>query len=138
LLVRSAGHHCFAFQAGDRPRIGIDAVMLGGPATHQLTKLVVDLRRSLGELGHQLIGDADHVGVAIDHRAPSDTEAGGHLGAQGGVVDPADAALLVLEEPGIQRQPRARRVLDLGPDHRVGVQLRIGGAARVLAEQRRN
>jgi hypothetical protein len=113
LLVRAAGHHRFAFQAGNRPRIWIDAVVFSGPASHQLPQLVVDLSRPLGKLGHQLIGDADDVRVAVDDRTPSDAEADGELGPQGGVVDPADAALLVLEEPGIQRQPRAGRAWTL-------------------------
>ena len=60
------------------------------------------------------------------HRLPpGDAEAVGELGAQGGVVDPADRALLLLEEPGVERQPPPGRVLDLGRDDGVGVQLRV-------------
>lgn len=67
---------------------------------------------------------------------PAESEAGGQLGAEGGVVDPADGALLLLEEASVEREPAAGRVLDLGADHGVGVQLRIDGAGGVLAEHR--
>ena len=81
-------------------------------------------------------------GMQVMSTGPSDTgshcdaEAVGELGSEGGVVDPADRALLVLQEPGIQREPPAGRVLDLRRDHRVGVQLRIDGPGGVLAEHR--
>lgn len=58
------------------------------------------------------------------------------LRAQGGGVDPADGTLLVLEEASVEGQPLAGRVLDLAPDHGVGVELRVGLPAGVLAEQR--
>ena len=39
---------------------------------------------------------------------PLDAEPAGELGPEGGVVDPADRALLVLQEPGVERQPLDR------------------------------
>ncbi len=81
-------------------------------------------------------GRPHDVGVAADHRPPLHAEAAGELGAEGGAVDPADAALLALQEPGIERQPPAGGVLDLAGDDRVGVQLRVHRPRRVLTEHR--
>ena len=40
-------------------------------------------------------------------------------GSEGGVVDPADCGLLLLQEPGVERQPLAGRVLAGGGDGRL-------------------
>src|SRR5690606_22834518 len=93
------------------------------------------LGAALGEGVAHLGGDAGEVGLASSHVAPLDAEAVGELAAQGGVVDPADGALLVLEEAGVEGEPSAGRVLDLGRDQGVGVQLGVDRPGGVLAEQ---
>ncbi len=80
--------------------------------------------------------DAGEVGVALGDFAPPQPEARRELGAQRRGVDPADAALLVLQEPGVEGQPVASGVLDLGHDEGVGVQLWIRASAGVLSEDR--
>lgn len=71
--------------------------------------------------------------AALD-RIPGDLEAAGQFAAERGVVDPADRSLLVLEEPGVEGEPAAGRVLDLGGDEGVGVQLRVNRPGGVLAK----
>jgi hypothetical protein len=106
------------------------------PVGHQLGQPGLDLLGALGELVEQARRDALDVAVALDHRPPHHAEPCGQLGAEGRGVDPADGALLALQEPSVERQPLAGGVLDLGGHDGVGVQLGIGAAAGVLAEQR--
>ena len=131
------GEHGGSFQAGDGARVGVVAVVFGAPPVDQLADLDVDLGAALREHRPHPVGDGGEVGLAAVDGVPGDTESVGELGAQGGVVDPADGSLLVLQEPGIQRQPPAVDVLDLGGDDGVGVQLRVHRPRRVLTEQRR-
>ena len=95
-----------------------------------------DLRCPLRQdLAHSL-RYAGHVGRLFEGPFPGDTETSGQLGSEGGVVYPADGALLLLEEPGIQRQPPPGRVLHLRCNDGVGVELRVDRPRRVLPEQR--
>lgn len=73
--------------------------------------------------------------MALDDGSPRRAETAGELGAERGGVDPADGPLLVLQPPGVEREPRAGRVLDLRPDHGVGVELGVGRPAGVLSEE---
>ena len=117
---------------------GLDTVFVG-PAGDQLGQLRFDLPGPLREHLTQLLRHPGHIRLArpLRDRLPVEAEPAGQLGAQGGVVDPRQGPLLGLEPPGIQRQPHAGAVLDLGGDHCVGVQLRVGGTACVLAEHPR-
>ncbi len=106
------------------------------PVSDQVGQPGVHLLGALGELAEQAGRDAVDVAVALDHWSPGDAETARQLGPQGRGVDPADGALLALQEPGVERQPLAGGVLHLGGHDGVGVQLGIGAAAGVLAEQR--
>lgn len=136
-LGRSGVRRGVAFQLGDRARVRLGAVVVVAPHAHQLGELGADLAAALREPLPHLIG---HAGQVEDPRPPvdpADTEATGQLDPQRRVVDRADAALLELQEPSVQRQPPPRAVLDLGGDDRVGVQLGVDRPRRVLTEQRR-
>ncbi len=93
--------------------VGVDAVVLGAPSSDQLAQLRVDLSAALAEQLPQPVGHAAQVTDPVLTLDPLDAEPHRQLGAQGGVVDPADRALLVLQESGIEGQPASRVVLDL-------------------------
>lgn len=135
----STRQHSLAGEVGDHPAIGLGTVVVVHPTGHQLGELLVDLLRARGEHPTQTLGHTRHIGlpVADSEGFPCGAETSGQLGAQRGVVDPADGALLLSQKPRVERQPLAASVLNLGGDHRVGVELRIRGAAGVLTEHRR-
>ena len=100
-LLRPRVDHRGTFESGDRPRVRLCAVVVVGPGPDQLGQFRLHLGRASGErLPHRrrYAGEVEHTIVAVD---PVDAEPGGQLGAQCGVVDPADRSLLVLQEPGI-------------------------------------
>ena len=129
-LGRAAVERGRALQAGQGAGIRLGAVMGLGPGGHQLAQSGVDLLGALRELLQKRARDAGDVGVALAHRSPGNAEAGGELGPQGRGVDPADAALLALQEPGVEGQPLPGEVLRLGGDDGVGVEL--GSALRLV------
>ncbi|HET7488684.1 MAG TPA: hypothetical protein VFJ85_12200, partial [Acidimicrobiales bacterium] len=136
LLVGAAVEHSPPLQAGQGAGVRLGSVVSLHPGSHQLGQLRLNLLGPLGELLHQRVGQAHDVAVAVGHRPPRHAQAGAQLGAQGRGVHPADAALLALQEPGVEGQPLAGGVLDLGHHEGVAVQLGVGGPARVLAEHR--
>lgn len=135
VLGRAAVHRRPPLQAVQGPGVGLGAVVVFHPPGHQLAQALLHLGGPGREHPEHLGGDALDVGVAVGDRSPVHAQAGGQLRAQGRRIDPADAALLALQEPGIEGQPAAALVLDLGHHDGVGVQLGVGGAAGVLAEQ---
>ena len=135
-LGRPAVEDGVALQTRQGAAVGLGAVVGVGPTPDVKREQGLDLGAALGEQLPQLRPDAGDVGMAVDNRVPADAEAGGELGAEGGVVDPADGALLVLEKARVEGEPAATAVLHLGPDEGVRVQLGIDAAAGVLAEQR--
>jgi len=133
-LGRSGGEDRSSFELGDRAWVGVGAVVLVGPCPEQVGELALDLGAPGREQVTHRFGNAGGVGLPAVEWLPAESEARGELGTEGGVVDPADGALLLLEEASIEREPAAGRVLDLGADYGMGVQLRIDGAGGVLAE----
>ena len=97
---------------------------------------VVDVAGPLREHVEQLVGDAGDLGLAVDDRSPVDAEAVGELGAQHRLVEAAEHPLVPLQVAGVERQPATVGGLDLGRDHGVGVDLRVIGPRRRLAERR--
>ena len=121
--VRAARSH----RDGGRPSRWRKSVDLVGERS-------VDRHGPLGEDVEELVGDAGDLGLAVADRQPVDAEAVGELVAQHGLVEAAEHALVPLEVAGVERQPAAFRRVDLGGDDRVGVDLRIVGTRRGLAE----
>ena len=126
-----------SFELGDRVRIRFLTVVLGVPPGDQLAVLSFDLDAAFREDVAEFLRDGGEVDeAALLVGPPVDVQTGGQLGPERGVVDPSDGGLVLLEEPGVERQPPPGRVLDLGRDDGVGMELRVDGAGRVLAEQR--
>ena len=138
MLRRAAGNDGGPLEPVDGPGVGLRAVVLDDPGGHQLGGLGFHLLGPLGEEPSGILRHACKFGVPLGGRAPGHPETPGQLGSQGSGVDPADRALLPLEKPGVEGQPLPRRVLHLGRDDGVRVQLGIGTAAGVLAEESDN
>jgi hypothetical protein len=136
ILARPARGDRPPLQHVERPGAGLGAVVLVGPAGDQLGKLGLDLPGPLREHLRQRLRDADQIRLpgAVGHGLPIQAEPAGQLRAQRRVVHPGQRLLLLLQPPGIQGQPHAGAVLDLGRDDRMGVQPRVRRAAGVLAE----
>ena len=83
----------------------------------------------------QLARQAGDLGLAVDDRLPRHPVAVGQLGSQHRLVQAAQHPLVPLQVAGVQRQPPAVVGLDLGRDDGVGVQLRVVGPRRRLAER---
>ena len=94
----------------------------------------VDLRRALGERLQKLGRDANDLGLTIHDRAPRHAELVRQFAAQHGLVEAAQHSLVALQVSGVERQPTIVECLHLGRHDRVGVQLRVVGARRGLAE----
>ena len=126
---------CFTGQRGAFPPRRVSAFALA-----ELVELVgergVDVGAALGEHVEQLVGDAGDLGLTVDDRPPLDAEAVGQLGAQHRLVQAAEHPLMPLQVAGVERVPAAVGGLHLGRDHGVGVDLRIIGPRRRLAERR--
>ena len=137
-LLRPGGLHRAPLELRNGVGVGFLAVVLGAPAGDQLVVLGLDLGAALREHVAQVLGYDGQVDEATFLVGPPvDAEAAGQLGSEGGVVDPADGGLLLLQEPGVQREPPPGRVLDLGRDDGVRMELGVDGAGGVLAEQGR-
>jgi len=136
-LGRTRGHRRDSFQSGNRARVGVSAVMLVAPPANELVQLGFHLGAALGQDTTDRLGDTPHDRRVFVGLVPGDPEPVGQFASQGGVVDPADRALLTFQEAGIEGQPPTCRVLHLGGDHGMGVQLRVHGPRRVLTEEGR-
>ncbi len=127
--------HRLSFQAPTFPGSGLSLKVIAEPI-----ELVVDpptdgvgARREGRE---HVLGNTVDLGDSIDRLTPPHAKAAGQLGAQAGVVDGAEGALIELDGPGVERQPSAVwRPHPIG-DHDVRVKLGIERPTRVLAEDR--
>ena len=97
---------------------------------------VLDRRGALGEHRQQILRHAGDLGLALHDRPPLDAEPVGELVAQHRLVQAAEHPLMPLQIAGIERQPPALDGLHLRRDHGVGVDLRVIGPRRRLAEHR--
>lgn len=137
-LVRSRRQHGPPLEVVHRRCVGVGAVVLGRPPLDEVGQLRVDLPGPLREQLEEVVGHADDLGLpgTVRYGLPGDAEPVGQLGAEGGVVDPAGGTLLAEEPAGVEGEPLAGGVLDLRPDHGVGVQLRVQRPGGVLTEHR--
>ena len=102
---------------------------------HLHRQRVVHLGSPFRELLQQLGRDAGDLGLAVHDLTEGDAVAVGELGPQHRLIQPAQRPLMLLQHPGIQREPAAVDGLHLGRDHQMGVQLRIIQPGRRLPER---
>jgi hypothetical protein len=105
-LLRAALHHGVPLQGGERAGVGFGAVVVVDPAAQHLGQAGLDLLGALRELLAQPLGHVDQVGLAALELTPGQPEAGGELRPEGGVVEPADGALLSLQQVSVEGEPR--------------------------------
>ena len=86
------------------------------------------------ELRQYVVGDAAHLGNAVDRLGPLHPQRPAELGPQAGVVDGAQCPLVELDGAGIQSQPPFVVGGHAVGDHHVGVELGVERPAGVLAE----
>ncbi len=92
--------------------------------------------RALRELVQQLGRHAGDLGLTVHDLVERHPIPGRQLGAQRRLVYVAERLLMPLQQPGVERPPTTVAGLHLRRDHDMGVQLRIVGTARRLAEHR--
>ena len=82
---------------------------------------LADLGGALGELLQQLDRDTGDLGLTLDDLTEGDAVPVRELGTQHRLIQTAEGALVMLQYPGVQRQPAAIIGLHLGRDHQVRV-----------------
>ncbi len=131
---RSAVHYRLPLQPPPLPRRRRSA-QGGLKALELVAEAAGDLAGPLREMFQHRSGDAVDLGDAVLRLPPTDPESSGELGAEVGVVESGEGALVHDQRTGIQRQPAAIAGRDPVGDNGVGVQLRVEGPAGVLTKQ---
>ena len=96
----------FSFEAPAFPRGGVTVEGVDEPV-ELLVDAALDVGGAGGELLEHRVGDVGDLGDAVHDRLPRDPEPVGELGAQGGVVDRREGALVELERAGVEGEPAA-------------------------------
>jgi hypothetical protein len=130
---RTAIQHSLPFQLPAFPIRRLPAQRLPEPF-QLLGETMVDVPSALGELGKDLVGYAFDLGDPMLRLPPLDTEAGGELGSEVGVIQRGKGPLVDLDRPSIQGQPATIRSLHPVGDHSMSVKLRIQPSRGVLTE----
>jgi hypothetical protein len=88
-----------------------------------------DVRGPLAPRLHELVGDAEDLGLPVRVHLPEQhAEPGRQFGAQRGLVDRAGSFLVMVDLMPVNRAPHPVHTQQLVRHQRVGVQLRITGA----------
>src|SRR5205807_2270069 len=103
-----------------------------------LLQPLVDLVAASGEGGEQRVGRVGDLGDPVERLSPRHTQPSGQLGAQRGVVQRGQRALVMLDRSCVERQPAAVRGDDPVRYYDVGVELGVERPAGVLPESRRD
>ena len=118
------------------PSGGVRRELCGASSVEPVFRHVsFDLVASCGELVDDLHRDRRQIRDPASHRPPVDTQRGGELVAELGLVEVADGLGPVVQRPRIERCPPVVGPMNQVRDHHVSVEMRVTDTRRAMPER---